>query len=131
MMDSRLRCHMSLLERALEAAPVGETSPVMRGNTKGGLEILTEGFGSKLDGGNGLVAVDSGGSDFCSVRDGLEHGEAILGAAQGVVVSYGARGAFYRPRRRAEGSGGGPVAVEFNSNGFSNEAARGVDETLS
>jgi hypothetical protein len=41
-------------------------------------------------------------------------------------VNCGARGAFYRPERRVKGSGGGRLAVEFNSNG--NEARRGVDE---
>jgi hypothetical protein len=98
---------MCSLERVLEAAPVGETSPTMRGNTEGGLEILTEGFDGRLDDRNGLAAMDSGGDNFCSVSDGLEHREAILGVARGVVVSYGSRGAFYRPERRAEGSGGG------------------------
>jgi hypothetical protein len=54
---------MSSVERTLEAAPVGETSSAMRGNTEGGLEILVEGFNGRLDGGNGLVVVDSGAGD--------------------------------------------------------------------
>jgi hypothetical protein len=68
---------MSSSKCVLEAAPVGETSPAMGGNTQGGLQILTEGFDGRLDGRNGLAAVDSSGGDFCMVCDGLEHGEAI------------------------------------------------------
>jgi hypothetical protein len=82
MVDSRLSCHMSSSERALEAAPVGETSLAMRGNTEGGPGILTEGFNDSLDGRNELAVVDSGGGDFCLVHDGLEHGEANVGATQ-------------------------------------------------
>jgi hypothetical protein len=66
----------------LEAAPVGETSPVIRGNTEGGLGILTEGFNGRLDCKNVLAAVDSGGSNFCSVCNGLELGKANVGAAR-------------------------------------------------
>jgi hypothetical protein len=40
------------------------------------------------------AAVDSGGGDSCSVHDGVEHKEAILGVARGVAVSPGVRGAF-------------------------------------
>jgi hypothetical protein len=39
-------------------------------------------------------------------------------AAQGVVISNGAKGHFYRPAWRAEASGGGRPVVEFNSVGF-------------
>jgi hypothetical protein len=39
-------------------------------------------------------------------------------AAQGVVMSGGAKGPFYRPAWRAEASGGGRPAVEFNSVSF-------------
>jgi hypothetical protein len=42
--------------------------------------ILTLGFDGRLDGGNRLVAVDSGGGDFCSVHNGFEHGEANVEA---------------------------------------------------
>jgi hypothetical protein len=61
---------------------VGETLLVMRGNTEGGPGILIEGFNGRLDDGNGLAAVDSGGGDFCLVRDDLEHGKANVGAAR-------------------------------------------------
>jgi hypothetical protein len=131
MVDLRLRCHMSSPKRTLEVAPVGETSLVMRGNKEGGPVILTKGFTVWLDDGVRPAVVDSGGGDSYSVRDSLEHGKAILGATRGMTVSYGARGAFYRPGRRAERSRGGRPAVEFNSNCFSNEAERGVDETPS
>jgi hypothetical protein len=61
---------------------VGETSLVMRRNTKGGLGILTQGFDGRLDSGNGLAAVDSSGGDFCLMRNGLEHEEANAGEAR-------------------------------------------------
>jgi hypothetical protein len=99
MVDSRLRCHTSKSEHALEAALVGETSSVMRGNKEGGPRILTEGFMVWLDDGLRPAAVNSGGGNSCSVPDGLEHGKAILGATRGVAVSYSARGAFCRPGR--------------------------------
>jgi hypothetical protein len=38
--------------------------------------------------------------------------------AQGAVMSGGAKGPFYRSAWRAEASGGGWPAVEFNSIGF-------------
>jgi hypothetical protein len=131
MMDSWLCCHPSSLKHVLEAALVGETSSVMRGNKDGGPGILTEGFTIRLNDRVRPVAVDNGGGDSCLVRDDLEHGKAILGGARGVAVSCGARCAFYRPGRRAKRSGGRRPTVEFNSDGFSNEAGRGVDETLS
>jgi hypothetical protein len=39
-------------------------------------------------------------------------------AAQGAVMSGGAKGPFYWPAWRAEASGGGQPVVEFNSAGF-------------
>jgi hypothetical protein len=39
-------------------------------------------------------------------------------AAQGAVMSGGAKGTFYRPASRAEASGGGRLVVVFNSIGF-------------
>jgi hypothetical protein len=78
MVDSWLHCHTSSPEGMLEAAPVGETSPLMRGNTEECPGILTEGF----DSGKGLAVVDSGGGNFCLVRDSLEHGEANVEAAR-------------------------------------------------
>jgi hypothetical protein len=39
-------------------------------------------------------------------------------AAQGAVMSGGAKGPFYRLAWRAEASGGGRPVVEFNSVGF-------------
>jgi hypothetical protein len=39
-------------------------------------------------------------------------------AVQGVVMSSGVKGPIYRPVWRAEASGGGRPAVEFNSVGF-------------
>jgi hypothetical protein len=39
-------------------------------------------------------------------------------AAQGAVMSGGAKGPFYRLAWRAEASGGGWPVVEFNSVGF-------------
>jgi hypothetical protein len=42
---------------------------------------LTVGFAVRLSDGVRPAAVDSGGGDSCSVHDGLEHREAILGAA--------------------------------------------------
>jgi hypothetical protein len=39
-------------------------------------------------------------------------------AAQDVVMSGGAKGPFYRSAWRAEASGGGQPAVEFNSADF-------------
>jgi hypothetical protein len=39
-------------------------------------------------------------------------------AAQGAVMSGGAKGPFYRPAWRAEVSGGGQSVVEFNSTFF-------------
>jgi hypothetical protein len=39
-------------------------------------------------------------------------------AAQGAVMSGSAKGSFYRLAWRAEASGGGQPAVEFNSVGF-------------
>jgi hypothetical protein len=39
-------------------------------------------------------------------------------AAQGAVMSGGAKGPFYRPAWRVEVSGGKRPAVEFNSTGF-------------
>jgi hypothetical protein len=49
MMDSWLCCHPSSLKHVLEAALVGETSSVMRGNKDGGPGILTEGFTIRLN----------------------------------------------------------------------------------
>jgi hypothetical protein len=39
-------------------------------------------------------------------------------AAQGAVMSCGAKGPFYRPAWRAEALRGGQPAVEFNSAGY-------------
>jgi hypothetical protein len=39
-------------------------------------------------------------------------------ATQGAVMSGGVKGPFYRPDWRAEASGGGRSAVEFDSTGF-------------
>jgi hypothetical protein len=39
-------------------------------------------------------------------------------AAQGAVMSGGAKGPFYGSARRAEASGGGRPVMEFNSVGF-------------
>jgi hypothetical protein len=61
---------------------VGETSPVMRRNIDGGPRILTKGFDGRLDCGNGLVEVDSGGGDFYSVRNCLEDRKANVGVAR-------------------------------------------------
>jgi hypothetical protein len=55
---------------------------------------LTEGFTVRLIDRVMPAAVDSGGGDSCSVHDGVEHKEAILGVARGVAVSPGVRGAF-------------------------------------
>jgi hypothetical protein len=44
-----------------------------------------------------------------------------------VVWRGGGEGAFYRARWRAERSGGGRPAVEFNSAGYVIEARRGVN----
>jgi hypothetical protein len=52
------------------------------------------------------AVVYSGGKISCSVRDGLEHTEAIQGMKRGVAVRYGVRGAFYWPVQQVEGMGG-------------------------
>jgi hypothetical protein len=43
---------------------VGETSPMMRGNQEGVPRILNEGFGGRLDGGDGLAVVDISHGDL-------------------------------------------------------------------
>jgi hypothetical protein len=57
-------------------------SLAMRGNTEGGPGNHTEGFDDRLDGRNGIAAVDSGGDDFYLVHDGLEHEEENVGVGR-------------------------------------------------
>jgi hypothetical protein len=68
---------------------------------------------------------------WSSVWGECRHGEVKQRVGQGAVGCCSARGSFYRPSGRAEGSGGGWPVMEFNSAGFGNEMGRGVDETLS
>jgi hypothetical protein len=111
MVDTRLRCHTSSPKRVLGAAPVGETSPVMRGNKEGGLWILTEGFDGRLDDEDGLAAMATW--NLTATR--LEHGEMKWKGTRGMGRCCGALDAFYRLARRAEGSGGNelPAVLDY------------------
>jgi hypothetical protein len=86
----------------------------MEGGGGGVAMVLTEGFNDGLGGGERLMATRSNRRQSSLGAWCLEHTEAILGAARGVAVSYGARDAFYRPGQFTEGSGGTRPAVEFN-----------------